>query len=68
MFETFGDYIINNTLYIDSSTYFTNVIGQITLYEIVLAFYQFLASYNSGDTYLGVNLVEYYLSLYSLSP
>lgn len=39
MFETFGDYIINNTLYIDSSTYFTNVIGQITLYEIVLAFY-----------------------------
>lgn len=61
MFETFGDYIINNTLYIDSSTYFTNVIGQITLYEIVLAFYQFLASYNSGDTYLGVNLVEYYI-------
>lgn len=58
------DYMINNQLYVDRSTYLTVVIGQITMYGIVLTFYQFLATIRKADTsenYLGVNVPEYYM-------
>lgn len=59
------DYITNNQLQIDKATYLVIVIGQITVYGILLTFYQFVASFqgnqNSMTKYLGVNLTEYYV-------
>ena len=39
----FFNYVVNNYLIIDKSTYLTIVIGQITIYGILLTFYQFLS-------------------------
>lgn len=59
------DYIINHTLVIDRSTYITVILGQITLYSILLTFYQFVVSFEgtpgSSLKYLGVSLTEYYI-------
>lgn len=60
-------YIINNQLQIDKATYIAIVMGQITIYGILLTFYQFVASYqgsqNSMTTYLGVNLIDYFVKM-----
>lgn len=59
------EYIFNNKLEIDKVTYLTIVIGQLTIYGILLTFYQFVASFqgsqNSMTRYLGVNLTEYFI-------
>ena len=61
-------YIISNNLNIDKGTFFTIVIGEVTVYGILLAFYQFLASYkfneNSIDRYLGIKVIDYYIYKY----
>ena len=53
-------YVISNNLNIDKGTFFTIIIGEVTVFGILLAFYQFLASYkfneNSIDRYLGINV------------
>lgn len=36
------DYMFNNNLSIDKATFFTVIIGQITIYGILLTFYQFV--------------------------
>lgn len=64
----FFNYVVNNYLIIDKSTYLTIVIGQITIYGILLTFYQFIVSFqgtgdNSGQKYLGINLIEYYVNM-----
>lgn len=63
--QRFADYVLNNQLDIDKSTFLTIVIGQITMYGILLTFYQFVASYQASKKtitrYLGVNLTEYYI-------
>lgn len=64
----FLNYVVNNHLIIDKSTYLTIVIGQITVYGILLTFYQFIVSVqgtgdNSGQKYLGINLIEYYTNM-----
>lgn len=57
------DYIMQNSLHIDKSTFFTVIIGQITIYGILLTFYQFVASYQEGGKatprYLGNKITEY---------
>ena len=55
------DYIFNNQLWVDKSTYITVVIGQISTYSIMLAFYQFIVSFSSDAkvVYLGYSLKEY---------
>lgn len=59
------DYILNNNLYIDKATFLTVIIGQITIYGILLTFYQFVESYQgnekSVDRYLGNNIIEYFV-------
>lgn len=59
------NYIINNQLYIDKATYITIVLGQITIYGILLTFYQFVVSFqdlsSSVTHYLDVNLTEYFI-------
>ena len=64
-FQKFLNYISDNQLTIDKSTFFTLVIGQITIYGILLTFYQFVVSYhgnkNVSDRYLGVNITEYFV-------
>jgi len=62
--ETVLSFIRNNSLYIDKSAYFTVVFGQLTVYGILLTFYQFLSSYLTiGEQYsfLGINITEYYV-------
>ena len=58
------DYMLNNNLSIDKATFFTVIIGQITIYGILLTFYQFVASYQGGEKaatrYLGINITEYF--------
>ena len=60
-----GKYFQTNCIEIDKSTYFTVIIGQITIYGILVTFYQFVVSYNGNNElvkkYLGVNVVEYYV-------
>lgn len=61
------DYIFNNQLTIDKGTYLTVVIGQITVYAILLTFYQFIISFQGTNSrsvmqYLGKNLIEYYVN------
>ena len=57
------DYMLNNNLNIDKATFFTVIIGQITIYGILLTFYQFVAAYQGNQKaairYLGVNIIEY---------
>lgn len=59
------DYMFNNNLSIDKATFFTVIIGQITIYGILLTFYQFVASYQGGEKaatrYLGINITEYFV-------
>ena len=59
------DYILNNNLNIDKSLFFTIVIGQISIYGILLTFYQFVASFHGNRkaavTYLGTSLNEYFV-------
>lgn len=59
------DRMINNDLNIDKEIIFAIVIGQITIYGILLTFYQFVASYQGNEkaatTYLGINLSEYFV-------
>ena len=59
------DYIFNNNLNIDKTTFLTIIIGQITIYGILLTFYQFVASYQGGEKaatrYLGINITEYFV-------
>ena len=42
MLKKIINYILNNNLNIDKATFFTVVIGQITIYGILLTFYQFV--------------------------
>lgn len=55
--------VFNMNLFIDKSMYFTIVIGQITVYGIMLTFYQFVVSYQDPEnmitSYLGENITEY---------
>ncbi len=63
MINIVSEYIKNNNLYIDKSIYITVVIGQLTIYGIMLTFYQFIASYkNSANQYLGILITEYYVT------
>ena len=64
--EVLREYMFNNQLVIDKETYLTIVIGQITVYAILLTFYQFIVSFQGSgkktvQRYLGHNLVEYYV-------
>lgn len=66
-FETLIDYAFNNQLIIDKGTYLTIVIGQITVYAILLTFYQFIVSFQGTNDrsvlkYLGINLIEYFIN------
>lgn len=65
--ETLIDYVFNNSLVIDKGTYLTIVIGQITVYAILLTFYQFIVSFQGTNDrsvlkYLGINLIEYFVN------
>ena len=55
--------VFNNQLVLDKGIYFTILIGQITVYGIMLTFYQFVVSYqepeNAITSYLGENITEY---------
>lgn len=43
--------------------YFTAIIGMITIYGIIMTFYQFVSSYQKSDVvYLGYNLKEYIIN------
>ena len=57
--------MLNNDLNIDKATFFTVIIGQITIYGILLTFYQFVASYQGNERsvtrYLGINITEYFV-------
>lgn len=48
---------------IDKATFFTVVIGQITIYGILLTFYQFVADYRGSEKsvtkYLGKDIAEF---------
>ena len=59
------DCMLNNNLSIDKATFFTVIIGQITIYGKLLTFYQFVASYQGGEKaatrYLGINITEYFV-------
>lgn len=65
LLEIIIDYMFNNNLSIDKATFFTVIIGQITIYGILLTFYQFVASYQGGEKvvtrYLGTNIIEYFV-------
>ena len=65
LWQVLMTYIFNNNLNIDKATYFTVIIGQITIYGILLTFYQFVVSYQSNEktagTYLGNNIDEYFI-------
>lgn len=55
--------VLSNQLVIDKTTYFTILIGQITVYGIMLTFYQFVVSLQNEEnfitSYLGENIAEY---------
>lgn len=51
--------MLNNSLNVDRATFFTVVIGQITVYGILLTFYQFVTSYNDATRYLGFKCTDY---------
>lgn len=57
--------MLNNDLNIDKATFFTVIIGQITIYGILLTFYQFVAAYQGNEKaairYLGINITEYFV-------
>ena len=60
------DYIINNQLVIDKGSYLTIVIGQITVYAILLTFYQFIVLFQGTkdryvQRYLGTKLKDYFV-------
>lgn len=59
------EYILNNNLNVDKATFLTIVIGQITIYGILLTFYQFVASYQGSEIginrYLGINIKEFFV-------
>ena len=60
--EIMKKYCMNNNLSVDKSTYLTVIFGQITMYGILLTFYQFVADKSDGKkTYLGCNLNECYI-------
>lgn len=65
LLEILKDFMLNNSLNIDKSTFFTVIIGQITIYGILLTFYQFVASYQGSEKaairYLGINITEYFV-------
>ena len=65
LLQIIKEYMLNNNLNIDKSTFFTVVIGQITIYGILLTFYQFVASYQGNEKsvtrYLGINITEYFV-------
>ena len=65
LLQIIKEYMSNNNLNIDKSTFFTVVIGQITIYGILLTFYQFVASYQGNEKsvtrYLGINIIEYFV-------
>lgn len=53
------DFIFHNQLIVEKSTYFTVVLGMITIYGIALAFYQFVESHNANkERYLGENVIS----------
>ena len=57
------EYIFNNNLKVDMSTFIVAISGQLALYGIILAVYQFVVSFQ-GDSravtkYLGQNLYIY---------
>jgi len=60
------DYIFNNQLWVDKATYIAVVIGQISTYSIMLAFFQFIVSFSSDAkaVYLGYSLKEYFVIKY----
>lgn len=47
--ETLIDYAYNNQLIIDKGSYLAIVIGQITIYAILLTFYQFIVSFQGTN-------------------
>lgn len=65
LLEILKDYMLSNSLNIDKATFFTVIIGQITIYGILLTFYQFVASYQGSEKavtrYLGINITEYFV-------
>lgn len=65
LLQILKNYILENDLNIDKATYYTIVIGQITIYGILLTFYQFVASYQGNKKavtkYLGINITEYFV-------
>ncbi|MBE5896136.1 MAG: hypothetical protein E7281_00095 [Lachnospiraceae bacterium] len=65
LFRTLKEYLFNNDLSLDRTIFFTVIIGQITIYGILLTFYQFVASYREGEKpriqYLGTDIFEYYV-------
>jgi hypothetical protein len=63
--EVLINFILYNNLVIDKSTYITVIMGQLTIYGILLTFYQFIASFQytdkkSAKQYLGYRITEYY--------
>lgn len=65
MLKMLVDYIFNNNLNIDKTTFLTIIIGQITIYGILLTFFQFVVSYQENKRevtqYLGRNLTSYFI-------
>ncbi len=64
VFCVLKDFIWNNQLSIDKGTYFTILIGQVTIYGILLTFYQFIVSFQENERaavkYLGYDIAEYF--------
>lgn len=53
------DFIFHNNLIIEKSTYFTVILGILTIYGIALAFYQYVESHNvNKECYLGENIIS----------
>lgn len=67
--QTMMNYIFENNLNIDKATFFTVIIGQITIYGILLTFYQFVASYKKvSNQYLCFNITEYFMKKNIIVP
>lgn len=64
IFCVLKDFIWNNQLSIDKGAYLTILIGQVTIYGIVLTFYQFIVSFQGNERaavkYLGYDIAEYF--------
>ena len=58
MLKMLVDYIFNNNLNIDKTTFLTIIIGQITIYGILLTFFQFVVSYQENKREVTQYLVE----------